>query len=256
MARHADGCAQIGSVVGTIVLTEPLQGAQSPAVPLTTAQPSSHSSRWRRLPLADMAPYAVAVVSTLAFFRSTFLAGWLPGDIGDARWTVAIHEHWFRVWQGDDAIRDIPFFFPSSNTLGMSDAYFVQGHLHALARAFGLDVISSWTVATIGLFLVGALGVAALAASNLRSVGFRCAFVVLACLTYPMIVMVGHPQIVGFVSVSWLFWGADQLFRGDQGRRGVYVLMLAHAALGAVVLVRRHPGRLRPRHGSRRSSRC
>jgi hypothetical protein len=149
----------------------------------------------------------------------------MPGDKGDARWTVAIFEHWFEVWRGHETLRTLPFFFPTENTLGMSDAYVAHGQLHSLARALGLDHVAAWAAATIGVYFVGAIGLAFLSSLVLRSTVFRCAFVALSSLSYPITVMIGHPQLAGFLSVAWLFAGAVLLFR--QGSKlGVYVLIL------------------------------
>ena len=60
-------------------------------------------------------------------------------------------------------------------TLGMSDAFLLQGQLHALGRLLGLDIVSAWTAANVGTYLLGAIGVAALSGLILRPIAFRCA---------------------------------------------------------------------------------
>jgi hypothetical protein len=208
------------------VLTERLPDEQRPDAPVDDQPSSARGLRWRRLSLATLAPYAIAVVSTLYFFRRTLATGLLPGNAGDARWTVSVYEHWFEVWQGDEAIRGIPFFFPMDQTLGMSDAFLMQGQLHAAARVLGLDPVVAWASATIGMYLIGALGFALLSSVVLRSTVFRCLFVVLVCLSYPITVMIGHPQVAGFMWVSWIFAGAVLVGDRSRGRLGVYLLIV------------------------------
>jgi hypothetical protein len=213
--------------------TSRFDGARSVLIKLQRdGRPSDVSPQARLIPwngraaITTLAPYAMAVVSTVWFFRRTLATGMLPGNRGDARWTIAVYEHWFEVWQGDETLRTIPFFFPTENTLGMSDAYLVQGQLHALARVLGLDHVGAWTASTIGIYLVGALGLAFLSTLTFRSAPFRCAFVALSCLSYPIMAMIGHPQLAGFLSVSWIFAGAILLFRHADGKLGVYLLIL------------------------------
>ena len=51
-------------------------------------------SSWVRI---ERLPYVLAVLCPFVFYRDWFLDGRLPGDTGDARWTINIFEHWFRV---------------------------------------------------------------------------------------------------------------------------------------------------------------
>jgi hypothetical protein len=207
------------------VLTEPLPDERF--ADSSTVRSITQWIRWRHgRALAVLAPYAVAVLSAVFFFRETLLTGMLPGNRGDARWTVAIYEHWYEVWQGDETLRSIPYYFPTENTLGMSDAFFAQGQLHSLGRTLGLDHAAAWENATIGVYLLSALGLAFLSKLALRSVPFRCAFVALACLSYPVTVMMAHPQLIGFLSVSWIFAGALLLFHPKRGKVGVYLLII------------------------------
>jgi len=118
------------------------------------------SSWWR---LLRFLPELAAVLATVWVFRRVIRGGMLPGDIGDARWTIALHEHWYRVWSGQDGIRDLYYYFPLKNTLGTSDAFLVQGQIYSLARLLGFTVVNSWVIAGFGFFLVGALGIAVLA---------------------------------------------------------------------------------------------
>lgn len=72
-------------------------------------------------------PFA-AVLATAWVFRAV-RGGRLPGDLGDARWTIGLHEHWYRVWSGQESIRDLHYCCPLPNTLGTSEAFLVQGQI-------------------------------------------------------------------------------------------------------------------------------
>jgi hypothetical protein len=176
---------------------------------------------------ARLAPPLTAVLSTLWFFRWSFVDRSLPGDIGDARWTTAITEHWYRFWTGAEALRDVTSYFPEHGTLGTSDAFFFQGQIHAVARVLGAGMVEAWLIAQVVTFLVGALGVAALSMVILRDTWSRVAFVALTCLSYPVLAQTGHVQTYAYLSVSWLFVGLAAIHRGTSARgvRGGLVLL-------------------------------
>jgi hypothetical protein len=190
-----------------------------------------------------------AVLATVWLFRDTVLQRRLPGDIGDARWSTAITEHWYQVWTGHEAVRDLRFFFPEHRTLGASDAMFFQGQVHTIARAMGAGLVGAWLIAQVATFLVGAIGVAFLSTRVLRSTYSRVAFVALSCASYPMLVQVGHVQSYAYLWVAWLLVGICDLHNAasDRGaRRGLVLLLVVPAvlvvtsyyalALGSIVL--------------------
>ena len=160
------------------------------------------------------APAVASVLVSLWMFRAGFLHDRLLGDVGDARWTVAINEHWYRFWTGDEALRDLSFFYPERGTLGASDAFFVQGQLHALARAVGFAAVDAWFLSHFVMFAVGALGVAVLARRVLTTPWAQVAFVVLSCASYLLLAQIGHIQVIGFLWLSWLFVGIDAIHTG------------------------------------------
>jgi hypothetical protein len=178
------------------------------------ARPASNPSR-----VARLAPPLTAVLSTLWFFRWSLLDRSLPGDIGDARWTAAITEHWYRFWSGAEALRDLNSYFPKHGTLGTSDAFFFEGQVDAVARALGAGMVEAWLIAQVVTFLAGALGVAVLSMVILRAAWSRVAFVALTCLSYPMLAQTGHVQSYAYLSVSWLFVGLAAIHRGTSARR-------------------------------------
>jgi len=175
-----------------------------------------------------VAPLVSAVLATLWMFRDTLLRRNLPGDIGDARWSTALTEHWYQVWTGHEAIRDLPYFFPQRRTLGTSEPFFFQGQVHALARAFGFGLLDAWFIAQVATFLVGALGIAVLSTMVLRTTWSRIAFVGTSCLSYPMLEQSGHVQSYAYLWVAWLFVGLWQIHAAEtaRGRRSGILLLL------------------------------
>ncbi len=202
--------------------------ATEPAVEpdASAAAPGSTTRRWPGRALVFL-PELVAVLCTLWVFRTVIVRGRLPGNLGDARWTIALHEHWYRVWTGQESIRDLFFYYPARNTLGSSDAFLVQGQLYSLARLLGVSPVDAWVVAGIGFFLIGALGVAALSRRVLDSRWLQVAFVVLCVCSYAMQVGFGHVQLFGMLSASWIFVGLHDLVGGRHVRRGVALLAVA-----------------------------
>ncbi|HET9648111.1 MAG TPA: hypothetical protein VFP34_07745, partial [Microlunatus sp.] len=179
---------------------------------------------WRRA--LRYLPDVAAVLATVWVFRGVLRGGLLPGNDGDARWTIALHEHWYRVWSGQEAIRDLHYYYPLANTLGTSDAFLVQGQIYSLGRLLGFDQINSWVVAGITFFLIGALGVAALARRLLDSRWSQVAMVVLSVASYPVLVGLGHVQLFGLLSVSWIFVGLHDVISRRHVRRGVALVVL------------------------------
>jgi hypothetical protein len=174
--------------------------------------------------LDSYAPGLTAIVATLWVNRPVVFSHKLPGNIGDARWTIGVHEHWFRVWQGDSGITSLHYYVPLNGTLGTSDAFVVQGQIHALFRAFGVGLVNSWAAATVIAFGIGALGLAALSKRVLATTPGRVAFVSLACASYPVFVNYGHIQLVGMLSVSWIALALHDLSHDTHARRGAFVL--------------------------------
>ena len=76
------------------------------------------------------------------------------------------------------------------------------------------------------LFLVGALGVAALATRVLERRWAQVAFVLMACASYPMLVDVVHVQLIGFLATSWVVVGLHDVVTRRQVVRGLLLVFL------------------------------
>ena len=216
--------APVGRVGPAGASDAPADAAADAPASDTAAAPPAAPAGWRRA--LRFLPEVSAVLVTAWVFRAVARQGLLPGNIGDARWTLGLHEHWYRVWTGQDAIRDLAYYFPLKNTLGSSDAFLVQGQLYSLARFVGLDPLTSWLIAGISFFLVGALGVAVLSRRLLDSPWLQAAMVVLTVASYPMLAQLDHVQLFGMLSVSWIFVGLADVIGRRHVRRGVALLVL------------------------------
>ncbi len=244
------------STAGTSAAAEAVPQADDELVPIESGSAADSASAVDERPVTDVRhpvrerrapdvravlPYLTAAAATAWFYRLTLVHGLLPGNIGDARWTIAVHEHWYRVWQGLDSIRDLQYYFPLHNTLGTSDAFLVQGQLYSLGRLFGAGPVNAWLLAMMVCFLVGTLGVATLARQLFQSVWLQIGFVALAGASYPVVGDSGHPQLIGFLATSWVVVGLIDLSRGRM-RRGLMLVaavppLLALSSWYAAVLI-------------------
>ena len=175
-----------------------------------------------------------AVVATVIPLRGLFF-GKLLGDLGDARWTVSVYEHWFRFFGGHEALGSTLFFFPAQDTLGFSDAFLAPGIVHALLRAMTLDPVTSWSIATCVLIFVGNLGIALLAHQVFRSLSVKLVFVLIAGTTYAFVTQLEHVQTLGY----GIFWWIIALYlygrHGTSKRsRTAWFFVLPVLALGAL----------------------
>jgi hypothetical protein len=177
------------------------------------------------------APAVSAVLVTVWVFRGVIFKGRLIGSNWDARWTVAVHEHWYQVWRGNESIRDFNYFYPVSKTLGTSDAFLVQGQIYSMARFLGLGYVDSWLVTQIAFFLLGAIGVALLSKRLLENPFSQVAFVVLTCASYPILVQLIHVQLIGFLSVSWIALGIHNVVSRRNINRGVAIILVVPPVL-------------------------
>lgn len=79
----------------------------------------------------------------------------LPGDIGDARFTTSLYEHWYLYFTGKLSLTENYFFAPVENTLSMSDAFLFQGLIHSFFRGIGCSIIFAWLLSTIFTHALG-----------------------------------------------------------------------------------------------------
>lgn len=102
-------------------------------------------------------PIVVWACSSALIFRRSLRTGFdiLPGDELDSRLILRIQEHWFRFFSGKADWLDLGMFYPTPNSLGFSDTFFLYGLTHSLFRSLGLDIFHAGIA---NLFLLSAIG--------------------------------------------------------------------------------------------------
>jgi hypothetical protein len=114
--------------------------------------------------------WAVAALLYVLGLGLMFRFVWLPGparsigDDADGAILVATLEHWFRVFEGAAADWRSPgWFWPATDTLGLTDTYFLIALPYALFRVLGLGLFDAYNAAVAVLATVGFWGFVALA---------------------------------------------------------------------------------------------
>jgi hypothetical protein len=143
------------------------------------------------------------VVATVVPFRG-LASGLLIGGVVDARWTVALHEHWYRWLHGLEGLTSTLYYYPAPDTLGLSDAFFVQGLLHSGLRTAGMSTIDAWSTTGVVMVLAGNVALALLSLRILQRLAVRIVFVVAAGTSYAFVAQFVHPQTAGYALVPWL----------------------------------------------------
>jgi len=100
----------------------------------------------------------IFLANSLWFWRHINFSGKgsFPGDVGDARYTTVLYEHWYQFLTGHTALSQTLFFYPTHDTLVFSDSFFLQGLVHSVFRFMGLNVINAWLISTVLLQLFSA----------------------------------------------------------------------------------------------------
>jgi hypothetical protein len=106
---------------------------------------------------ARLVPAAVWAVGAAIFFRTPIFSGFdtLTGDEGDVRLVVFLHEHWWKVVQGDAGWRDPPAFFPADDVLSYSDTFVLNTVLYVPLRLIGVDPFVAVQLCVIALTGLG-----------------------------------------------------------------------------------------------------
>jgi hypothetical protein len=100
----------------------------------------------------------ILLLLELFFFRAVIgETNKLIGYSGDARLCNLIVEHWFDVFQGKQAVRDMPIFYPIKNTLSYSEALFAFALPYSMFRLAGLDMFYANKVTIIFVHFLGSI---------------------------------------------------------------------------------------------------
>jgi len=144
-------------------------------------------------------------ITVFAFnYSSLFSRSALLGDRGDARLSIVLYEHWFSFLTGKENLTSTIFFFPATDTLGLTDAFFAQGVLHSFFRMTGFGTLDAWVLTNIVLIFLGILGISRLASRIFHSQVIVFCVTLLASLAYPFVTQLGHIQSIGYLFVFWL----------------------------------------------------
>ncbi len=161
-------------------------------------------SQHKKLLTNSLIPIAVFIIN----YSSLFSRNDLLGDRGDARLSIVLYEHWFSFLTGKENLTSTAFFFPASDTLGLTDAFFVQGMVHSLFRFTGLGAMDAWVLTNIFLIFLGILGISRVASRIFQSQVIVFCLTLLASIAYPFVTQLGHIQSIGYLSIFWLVdWG-------------------------------------------------
>jgi hypothetical protein len=130
----------------------------------------------------------------------------LPGDIGDSRVAALWMENWYSSIRDLNAPWNIPNFFPLTNTLSGSDAFFIQGIVHSIFRFLGADIAFSFLLATILLHFVGSLSSYFLAKKLNIHLSGQLVFVATFGTLNTFWMSRNHVQLLLFPMLGWLLF--------------------------------------------------
>jgi len=148
--------------------------------------------------------FFITVFFTLFTYRSIF-HGKLLGDPFDARLMIVLHEHWWKWYNGDVALRDTQFFYPFDKALGYSDVFLIQGSLYSFIRLIGFDLAISWSITTISLLIIGNIGWVVLSRKHFNRFLIQLIFTltIISSLSFVNYFTL-NPNSVGYSYLSWI----------------------------------------------------
>ena len=102
--------------------------------------------------------FLAVFILELIFFRGMiFNSDNIIGNMGDSRLESLFMEHWYKVFHGQEAIRDLSIFYPVKNTLGYADALFLLSLPYSFLRAMGYQWMTAYQLTLIGTHFLGGL---------------------------------------------------------------------------------------------------
>ena len=123
---------------------------ESRAGDLRTAD-GPHSALRRTAWPARVSVALAAVLSLAMFFRELIGSGFdlIPGGLSDARFLIAILEHWRTVLLRGAPMASPPFFAPEVGVLGYSESMVLFAPPYIAWRALGLDRYLAFTATLV-----------------------------------------------------------------------------------------------------------
>ncbi len=164
----------------------------------------------------------------------------MPGDLGDARFNLAVLEVFYRnlvalLHGRPTGFLNAPFFYPWPRVTNFSDTFWGDGETYALARALGAGELASfraWFVA--GFVLTYATTFLSLRTLGLRTWGAATgAF--LFTFPLPMTAQFGHAQLIYRLWVPPAFVAFDRLLTRASLKAGAACVLFAALQFAASV---------------------
>ena len=178
-----------------------------------------------------------SLLGVISIYWQTIFYGKLPGDLLDARFTVIVNEHWFKVATGQNNVADLNFYYPTENQLGFSDAFFASGIIAIPFRFAGVDPVNSWFISNLLLALVCLIFAYQLFKELFKSKLSASIMVVLCAVSYPFLAQIGHAQTIGYLLLFPIIFFTRKLYisseRGHFKNLCILVILIEILALSA-----------------------
>jgi len=183
----------------------------------------------------------ICLVTLIVFFRGFLQSGFnmIAGDIGDARFNIAILEHLRAVMHGEAPFTSPNFFWPERGVLGYSDSLFLMGLPYTIARSAGLDHYLAFETAFVVFKAIGFFSMLWF----LRTAGVSRPVALIGSVLFTLsnlyFVSMGHAQLATVVFTPLIVALACSAWRehGAGGTRAAYVYAIFCATLTALVLL-------------------
>jgi hypothetical protein len=173
----------------------------------------------------------------ISIYWQTVFYGRLPGDLLDARFTVIVNEHWFKVATGQNNVANLNFYYPTQNQLGFSDAFFASGIIAIPFRFAGIDPVNSWIIANLLLALLCLIFAYQLFEDLFKSKLSASIMVVLSAVSYPFLAQIGHAQTIGYLLLFPIMFFTRKLYlsseRGHFKNLCILMILIEILALSA-----------------------
>lgn len=144
---------------------------------------------------------ASGIVATVYLYRDFFFTGFarLQGEPADGVLTLAISRHWPLLGTSGRSWNDLGTFYPTPNTLGYSDTFFLNGLLEFPLKLIGVNSIMWLQITLIVFTLVGYGCAVALLRVGPRMPWFLAITIsVVALFGNGIYIASKHPQLVAF----------------------------------------------------------
>jgi hypothetical protein len=183
-------------------------------------------------------PGAVWAVAATIFFRTPIFSGFhtITGDEGDVRLVVFLHEHWWKVVQGDAEWRHPAVFFPAHDVLSYSDTFALNALLYVPLRVVGVDPFVAFQLCLMALTAVGFFSVYLLMRRHLGT-GRLAASLLAATVAFAnnLYIDTAHAQLFSVEIVPLIVLLAVEGWRAASRRAGLAWSAAAGATLGALL---------------------